>query len=192
MNKKIIIIEGYLASGKSTFALQLSKATGAPYLMKDTFKSALCESISIKDREESLKYSVITFDAMMYAAERMMEAGCPVILEGNFAPAGVKKKDESEVIRKLINKYGYCSLTFKFMGDTHVLHERFLEREKTPERGQANKMRMEVSWESFNEMCHALDDFSVGGDVIRVDTTNFGKADFDRHLETVKQFMISG
>ena len=66
MNKKIIVIEGYLASGKSTFAVQLSKTLTIPYLIKDTFKIALCSSLSIADRYESSRFSAVTFDAMMY------------------------------------------------------------------------------------------------------------------------------
>lgn len=41
MNNKIIIVEGYLASGKSTFALKLSESLTIPYFIKDTFKIAL-------------------------------------------------------------------------------------------------------------------------------------------------------
>ena len=52
MNKKIIIIAGYLASGKSTFALRLSKEINVPYFVKDTLKSAICTSIPITNRED--------------------------------------------------------------------------------------------------------------------------------------------
>jgi len=93
MNKKIIIIEGYLASGKSTFALRLSKDIRVPCFVKYTFKIALCSNISIPDKRESSRFSTITFDGMMYAAERLIEMDCPVIIEGNFVPFGVKKID---------------------------------------------------------------------------------------------------
>lgn len=56
MNKKIIIIEGYLASGKSAFAQQLSRAVNVPCFIKDTFKSALCKNISIANREVQTVY----------------------------------------------------------------------------------------------------------------------------------------
>lgn len=52
MNKKIIIIESYLAVGKTTFVIQLSKAINVLYLVKDTFKIALCESVLITNKEE--------------------------------------------------------------------------------------------------------------------------------------------
>ncbi len=47
MSGKIIIIEGYLASGKSTFARKLSKETGVPCFIKDTFKS-LCAKAQVR------------------------------------------------------------------------------------------------------------------------------------------------
>ena len=51
--KRKVIIAGYLASGKSTLALQLSKKLNIPYLVKDTFKNALYKNNSITNREES-------------------------------------------------------------------------------------------------------------------------------------------
>lgn len=191
MNKKIIIVEGYLASGKSTFALSLSKAIGAPYLIKDTFKSALCKNIEITNRSESSKFSVVTFDAMMYVVERLMEMGCPVIIEGNFAPSGMKKIDEAGEIKRLIETYEYQSLTYKFKGDTKVLHKRFVEREATAERGQANKLGFEVKYEDFDRWCQKLDPFDVGGEVIEVDTTDFNTVEFAKLVNVAKRFANS-
>ena len=191
MNKKIIIVEGYLASGKSTFALSLSKAIGAPYLIKDTFKSALCKNIEITNRSESSKFSVVTFDAMMYVVERLMEMGCPVIIEGNFAPSGMKKIDEAGEIKRLIETYEYQSLTYKFKGDTKVLHKRFVEREATAERGQANKLGFEVKYEDFDRWCQKLDPFDVGGEVIEVETTDFNTVEFAKLVNVAKRFANS-
>ena len=191
MNRKIIIIEGYLASGKSTFAMQLSKALNVPYLVKDTFKIALCASVPIADREESSRFSAVTFDAMMYVCERFFETGLPLIIEGNFVPGGIKRTDEAAVIKALISKYGYQPLTFKFNGDTRVLHKRFIEREETPDRGQANRMFAETSQIDFNRFCHNLDDFDVGGEKIIIDTTDFAKVDFESHIEAARAFVYT-
>lgn len=84
--RKAIIIRGYLASGKSTFAQRLSGELRIPCLIKDTFKSALCSSITIADRKESSRFSTVAFDGMMYVTERMFETGFPILLEGNFVP----------------------------------------------------------------------------------------------------------
>lgn len=189
MNKKIIIIEGYLASGKSTFALHLSKSIKVPYLVKDTFKTALCKNISIADRKESSLFSAVTFDAMMYVTERIFETGNPIIIEGNFVPGGVKKTDEAGVIKQLIDKYEYTSLTFKFMGNTKILHKRFIDREKTVERGQANKIGADIPYDIFDQWCHNFDHFNVGGEIVQVDTTDFTKIDFNTYIESARQFM---
>lgn len=189
MNKKIIIIEGYLASGKSTFALQLSKSKNVPYFIKDTFKIALCQNVAVANRDESSLFSAVTFDAMMYVTERFFETGSPVIIEGNFVPGGVKKVDEAGVIKQLIDKYGYTSLTFQFMGDTHILYERFVAREKTIERGEVNKIAVDVSYDTFDKWCHNLDNFNVSGKMIQVDTTDFTIVDFNTYIEIARQFM---
>lgn len=190
MNKKIIIIiEGYLASGKSTFALQLSKSLNIPYLLKDTFKIALCKNISVANRVESSVFSTVTFDGMMYVMERMLETSTPLIMEGNFVPAGVKKVDEAGAIKRLIDQYNYTSLDFKFVGDTRVLHQRFLKREKTAERGEVNKIGMDVPYDTFNQWCHNLDDFDIGGETVRIDTTNFSNVNFNTYIKLAKEFM---
>ena len=191
MNNKIIIVEGYLASGKSTFALKLSESLKIPYFIKDTFKIALCENISVNDRNESSRFSTVTFDAMMYAIERLFEVGYPVIIEGNFVPEGVKRIDESKIIRGIINKYSYKSLVFKFSGDTKILHRRFIERERLPERGQVNKMGFEPSYTEFDAWCHNLDKFDVGGKVIKIDTTDCSKVNFERYIEVARLFIDS-
>lgn len=157
--------------------------------MKDTFKSALCKSVSIANRNEGSLFSAVTFDAMMYVTERLFETGSPVIIEGNFVPGGVKKVDEAGVIKQLIDKYDYAPLTFKFMGNTQILYERFIAREKTPERGQANKVGVDVSYEMFDQWCHNFDNFNVGGEIIEVDTTDFTKVNFSEYIESARQFM---
>lgn len=189
MNKKVIVIEGYLAAGKSTFALRLSKSLNIPYLIKDTFKIALCKNIPVTNRTESSVFSTVTFDGMMYVVERMLETSAPIIIEGNFVPAGVKKVDEASMIKRLINKYNYTPLDFKFVGDTHVLHQRFLKREKTAERGEVNKFGIDVPYDTFNQWCHNLDSFDIGGETVRIDTTNFSSVNFMTYIKLAKGFM---
>ena len=127
----------------------------------------------------------------MYAAERLIEAGYPVIIKGNFVPHGIKKVDEAGVIKTLIDRYGCQPLTYKFMGDTRILHKRFIEREKTPERGQANMMFSEISFEDFDRFCRNLDAFNVGGEIIKIDTTDFSRVDFENHIEAARLFINS-
>ncbi len=191
MNKKVIIVCGRLASGKSTFAVKLAGELGVPYFVKDTFKSALCRGIAIGDRSISSQFSAVTFNAMLYGAQRLFEAGVPVILEGNFVPAGVKPADEAGELRRLIEGYGYAPLTYRFTGDTDILYRRFIEREQTPERGEANRIGRAVALEDFEGWCRGLDGFDIGGEVIEVDTTDFGQVDTEGLVEAGRRFLGS-
>lgn len=192
MNKKIIVIGGYLAGGKSSFARSLSKELNVPYLIKDTFKMELCANIEILNREEKSRFSVVTFDAMMYVTERLMEICFPIIIEGNFAPKGIKKIDEAGAIETLINRYDYHALTFKFIGDTKSLHKRFNDREKLAERGWVNQFdEGEISFDKFNIWCHNLDAFDVGGKIVIIDTTDFDKVDFSSYINLARSFLAS-
>lgn len=189
MNKKIIIIAGYLASGKSTFALQLSKKMSIPYFVKDTFKSAICTSIPITNREDGRRFSAATFDAIAYVSERLMETGYPFIIEGNFVMGGYMKANEGDVIKSLIDKYGYESLTYIFWGDPRVMCDRFNEREKLPERGQANQTFSELTYEDCEKWLPPLGEFNAGGRIIKVDTTDFDKVDYEELFTVAHDFI---
>ena len=190
LSKKIIIVGGHLAAGKSTFTRRLSKALNVPYLIKDTFKIALCESVPITNREDGSRFSAVTFDAMMYVVKRLMETGCSVIIEGNFVPAGMKKVDESGVIKALILKYSYHSLTYKFRGDTKILYERYIKRNRLPERGDANRDFNEPTFAEFDRTCLGLEKFDVGGESIVVDTTDFSKVNFSNLTEKAHSLFL--
>ena len=194
MSKSIIIINGHPAAGKTTFVMRLSAELRIPYLAKNTFKDAVSASAAITDQRESSRFSAITFDAMMYVAERLMEVAKPLIMEGSFAAHGFVKSDgsqkidEAAVIRALIEKYDYKPLTYIFVGDTRVLHERFLEREKLNERG-ANAVLYEMTHDYFSEICRHQERFDIGRKRIIIDTTDFGKVDFCSHIEAARLFV---
>jgi len=128
---------------------------------------------------------------MMYVTERLIETGHPIIIEGNFVPAGIKKVDEAGAIIALLDNYACEPLTYMFKGETHVLYRRYIERDKTPERGDANKDFAEVPYDKFDGYCHNFDNFSVGGEIVEVDTTDFGKIDFGGHIERARLFLNS-
>jgi hypothetical protein len=126
---------------------------------------------------------------MMYVAERHLETASPLIIEGNFAPSGVKQVDEAGVIKALIEKYACQPLTYKFQSDTQILHKRYIERDKTPERGQVNALYSDISYADVDRACRNLDSFTVGGEMVAIDTTDFARVDFASHIDRVRRFM---
>jgi len=168
----------------------MSKELNIPYFVKDTLKSAICTSIPIESRDESKRFSVATFDAILYITERLMETGYPFIIEGNFETGVGYKINEAHLLKTLIEKYDYQSLTFVLHGDTRKLYERFYDREKQPERGQANQIHSELSYEDFDNWIKPLGDFAVGAKTIKIDTTDFKLVDFESHIKISHSFIL--
>ena len=104
-------------------------------------------------------------------------------------PAGLKKVDEAGVIKALLDRYACEPLTYMFTGDTRVLHKRYIERDKTPERGQVNAMLGDIPSSDFERMCRNLGNLNIGGAIVEIDTTDFTKVDFEGHIERARLFI---
>lgn len=183
--KALIMVAGYVAGGKTTFSIKLSEQLGIPVFNKDLVKAVLGQYLPIPDRATSKRLSHATFGLITHTAENLMKAGVPFIWESNFAG------DELEVLRGLLNRYAYRSLSFVFVGDLRVIHRRFTERELTPERDPANRMLGGEldGYEAFAQAIGPLGEFNVGDTVVRIDTTDFDAVDFTSHMESAKRFL---
>jgi len=189
-NRKTIIIGGYCATGKSTFAAVLSKNFGVPHFCKDDVKIALNRSIAVNKRADSRMLSAAAFDAMAFTAERLMESGLPLILEANFVMRpNHNGLHEGNALRDLISRYGYKSLTYIFHGDLEVLYRRFAARDVLPERGVANKMWGEYAFDDYLRDNLHLTDFDIGGRIVRIDTTDFASVDFEGYTRIAHEFL---
>ncbi|MCL2573810.1 MAG: ATP-binding protein [Defluviitaleaceae bacterium] len=188
--RKIILIAGYSAAGKTTFAERLSQDLSIPYFSKDMVKIALNRSFPVNNRADSKQLSAIAFDTMAFNAERFMETRQPLVLEANF----VMKKNhngikEGDALRELIARYNYQPLTYLFLGDLAVLYERFMTRDVLPERGIANKMWGEFTFEDYKKFCQHFGEFDIGGEIVKIDATNLGGVDFCKYIEIANKFL---
>lgn len=64
--KKLLLIMGDLATGKSTFANILAKRYNTSVFCKDTIKEVLGDTIGFANREENLKLSKATMELMIF------------------------------------------------------------------------------------------------------------------------------
>lgn len=122
MMKKIIVIAGDLASGKSTLADNLSDKLHFIALKKDPYKEIIVDKMSFSSREENKKISELTMDIIFFTALNAMKVGEDLIIEANF--------HHEELIRleKLIALYHYQVCYLFLTGDLSVLYQRFLAR----------------------------------------------------------------
>jgi predicted kinase len=120
--KKLILILGDLASGKSTTADILSKKYAIPALKKDTVKEILGDTIGFANREENLRLSRATFEILLYTFDRTSLTGGDLILESNF------RESELERLIALAEERGYSTLSMLLTADTRILYQRYLKR----------------------------------------------------------------
>lgn len=120
--RKLLLITGDLATGKSTFAAILSKRYGSTVMYKDKIKEVLGDTIGFKDREENLRLSAATMELMTYGFSEEAALGHDVILEANF------KEGELCRIQKIAKESDYDVLTLVLRADMDIIYRRFVNR----------------------------------------------------------------
>lgn len=180
--KRLILIVGDLASGKSTLADILSEKHGIPALKKDNIKEILADTVGFTTREENLRLSKATFEIMLHTLERFATVGADLILESNFREAELRK------ISALAEKEGYEILSLYLTAKPALLYERFNAR-KSEGRHRAHLTAEFESFEGFCEYLMGQRSEYMPGNVIRIDATNFSYQKDDNILKPVELFL---
>ena len=117
--RKIILVGGVLAAGKSTYANILKEKFNLTVITKDRLKEVLGDNIHVKNRDENIKLSVISFELFKYLLECNMSN---IVFESNF------KEHELIELKKICSELNYDVLSLVLDADNEILHQRFLDR----------------------------------------------------------------
>jgi len=175
--KKIILLTGDLASGKSTFAEILAKECNLTILTKDRIKEILGDRILVKTREENKNLSYLCFDIFKYIIEQNKGS---LLLESNFKPY------EMDELRTLLKDYKV--MTIKLQGDNKVLHERFNKR-LTENRHYVHKSQDFTDIKPFIETLEELRNIEPIGECLLLDSTTFDYQSNKEVLNKIKDFL---
>ena len=147
--KKVIVITGDLASGKSSLADSLSLKLSIPAFKKDVIKEHYCDLYGYQTREENRALSKAAVNTMIYFFNKSAVVGDDIILEANF------RTSELQAIKDMAEFYHYKPLLLLLYGDEGILYQRFLER--LPKRHRAHtSLSLEESLDKFKEYIHSL------------------------------------
>ena len=177
--KKLILIGGVLAGGKSTFSHIVGSRFGIPVINKDRLKEILGDNIPTANREENKKLSVISFELMMYLI------GCEgdvLILESNF------KDYELDEIALFVKKQGTEVLSLFLDGDDQTLHARFHKR-LSENRHPVHKSQDFTRLEDFTATLDELRRATYPGELVHVDCTDFSYQTDEGLYERIKVFI---
>ena len=181
--KKLLLIMGDLAAGKTTLANKLADRYKIVAFNKDEFKEVIANTYSFKTREESRQISILAVESMINIFTHFAVVNKPLILESNF------HQDEIKKIHDLANSYGYDVLTLLVKADIKLLHSRFVNRADNENRHPVHCSEVFKNFDDFKKYIEFQRSELPIGKVINVDATNFNYQDDEKLLALIDKFM---
>jgi predicted kinase len=177
---RIIVISGLPASGKTSIASEISRRLTVPFVSRDGMKEVLFDHLDWKDREWSKKLGMASYSLLYYFIESLLRSNTSCVVESNFKP-----EFDNQKFWTLKEKYDFTVVQILCKADGAVLFERFKQRAESGERHPGH-----VDTSNYDEFKNALlsgrcDPLDMQGNVIEVNTTDFGKVDIDAILRKV-------
>ena len=177
--KKLLLITGDLACGKSTFANILSRRYNIPAFYKDKIKEILGDTIGFTNREENIRLSVATMEIMTHIFEETSKTGNDLILEANF------KEHEMERIYTLAKESGYEALTLVLRADMDIIYNRFVNRIENENRHPVHISGFD-GYESLKIYIERGREEKCFGKVLEIDANDFS---YQEKFDEIDRFM---
>jgi predicted kinase len=181
--KKLLLITGDIATGKSTFANILSQRYHANVFFKDSMKEVLGDTIGFSNREENKKLSTATMELMLFIFSEFAKLEKELILESNF------HRGELERLHRIAQNNGYNVLTIALFGDVEVLHTRYLNRMENENRHPVHLSTTIDRFDDFKKCSDYLTSIEIPGEVIRINATDFSYQSSEEILSQIDAFM---
>ena len=181
--KRLLILTGDVAAGKSTFAEILSKRYQTNVFYKDKVKEVLGDVIGFSNREENLKLSDAAVQLMIRTFEEFAKLEKPLILEANF------HKRELQQLQDIAKEYHYEVMTLVLEADLHILHERYMNRMKYENRHPVHMSARQDRFEDFKDYVERARKEGTVGMVIKICADDFSYRTDDELLQKIDRFM---
>ena len=176
--RKLLLLTGDIAAGKSTFSSILSERYHVAVFQKDTIKEILGDYIGFHNREENKVLSNTTIEIMCHIFSRIALTGNDVILEANFHEYELKK------LHSIADENQYTVLTIVLQGDAEVLYYRYLHRMNEENRHPVHLSTTLDVKEDFIRMAEWIRNEKVIGENLVIEATDFS---YQKDMEIIKQ-----
>ncbi len=181
--KKLLLVMGDLATGKSTFANILSQRYNTNVFCKDSIKEVLGDTVGFSNREENLKLSKATMELMIFIFSEFGKLNKNLILESNF------HKAELEKLHQMAFENDYEILTLVLQGDINILHKRYLNRIYNENRHPVHLSTTLDVFDDFRDYTESARKEKVPGDVININADDFLYQTDEILLSRIDEFM---
>lgn len=181
--KKLILVMGDLATGKSTFSDLIGQKFGVPVFHKDTIKEVLSETFPFEDRSDNLKLSKSTMDIMKHVFTAFAQTGTDLILESNYHENQLKETF------KLADSLGYSYMSVILQGDIDILYERYMNRMKNENRHPVHLSTNFDIKENFARYVNDTRLSKIDGNVLKLDANTFGYQNDTKTFDIIEKFL---
>ncbi len=183
-HSNIIIVTGRPAAGKSTLAKWLSQELKLPLVSKDSIREELFDRLGWKDRKWAQKLGKVSIDMMFYFARAELAVGHSIIMDNSFYPPVSTPRFQA-----LKEQYNAKSVQIVCDSDRETLFQRFKARADAGGRhpGHGDQDVLEELYANLADNSSPI--LEIGGSVIKVDTTDFSKVNYQKILKQVKLWL---
>ena len=181
--RKLLLIMGDLAMGKSTFANILSMRYDTNVFLKDSIKEVLGDTIGFSNREENKKLSNATAELMCFIFSEFGKLNKNLILESNF------HTEELEKLHKIALENNYDVLTLVLRGDVEILHKRYLNRMQNENRHPVHLSTTLDVFDDFKSYAEYSRAEEVLGNVIYINADDFSYQTDKDILSKIDEFL---
>ena len=165
--KKLLVITGDLAAGKSTFSQMLSQRCQVSVFNKDSIKETLADTMGFANAEESVRLSRAAVELMLLIFRSFAKLDRDLILEANF------HRPELERLYQLARERQYEVRVLALQGDIETLHKRYRNRMEHEDRHPAHLSNSFGELSGFRTYVEASRRETFGDDIVFVDATDF-------------------
>ena len=176
--KKLLLITGDIAAGKSTFSKILSERYCTAVFQKDTIKEILGDHIGFHNREENKILSNATIEIMCHLFSQIAVTSNDVILEANF------HEDELKNLHSIARENQYNVLTLVLRGNADVLYNRYIHRMNEENRHPVHLTTTLDVKEDFVKVAEWIRNERIIGENLVIEATNFS---YQKDTEILKQ-----
>ena len=181
--KKLLLITGDIAAGKSTFSKILSKRYCTAAFQKDTIKEILGDYIGFRNREENKILSNTAIEIMCHVFSQIAATGSDVILEANF------HEDELQKLHSIAHERQYHVLTLVLRGNADILYDRYMYRINEEHRHPVHLSTTLDVKEDFVKAAEWIRNERVIGDALSIEATDFSYQEDTEILKQIDSFM---
>lgn len=181
--RKLILVNGDLATGKSHFAVILQNRFGFPLYTKDDFKERFATAFPYSTYEESHFLSNLAMEGLVERFKEIAPSGGDLILEANF------RENYLKVFDALAKEYGYDILDINLVGTPEVLFGRYMNRIVNENRHPVHLANRLDDLEKFTKYTLARRDEKLYGKVITVNADDLSYQQDKKLLEQIEEFL---